>query len=115
MIEFKFKKPGFSRLLIFDLDETLIHTKRDQDEIQDAQLTFLYGNDYRDRPVDEEVKMSPPDEDCEPFLSGFFVRPYLNECLKFVNQHFEVAIFTAGYDWYANPILDRIDPSGTLI
>lgn len=59
--------------------------------------------------------MSPPDEDCEPFLSGFFVRPYLTECLKAVNKEFEVAVFTAGYDWYANPILDRIDPTGTLI
>ena len=27
MIEFKFKKSGFKKLLIFDLDETLIHVK----------------------------------------------------------------------------------------
>lgn len=26
-IDFKFKKTGFDKLLIFDLDETLIHTK----------------------------------------------------------------------------------------
>jgi TFIIF-interacting CTD phosphatase-like protein len=25
-----------------------------------------------------------------------------------------VAVFTAGYDWYANPIIDRLDPTGTL-
>lgn len=25
MIDFKFKKPGFNKLIIFDLDETLIH------------------------------------------------------------------------------------------
>lgn len=28
MVEFTFKKPGFKKLLIFDLDETLIHVKR---------------------------------------------------------------------------------------
>ena len=28
---------------------------------------------------------------------------------------YEVAVFTAGFDWYANPIIDKIDPSGTLI
>ena len=31
-IEFKFKKPGFSKLLIVDLDETLIHSLRSEDE-----------------------------------------------------------------------------------
>lgn len=24
-------------------------------------------------------------------------------------------MFTAGYDWYADPIIDQIDPTGTLI
>jgi len=27
-MNFKFKKPGFKKLLLFDLDETLIHVKR---------------------------------------------------------------------------------------
>jgi len=27
-IQFKFKKPGYNKLLLFDLDETLIHVKR---------------------------------------------------------------------------------------
>ena len=25
-VDFEFKKPGFDKLLVFDLDETLIHT-----------------------------------------------------------------------------------------
>jgi hypothetical protein len=29
IIDFKFKKKGFKRLLLFDLDETLIHIWRD--------------------------------------------------------------------------------------
>jgi TFIIF-interacting CTD phosphatase-like protein len=57
---------------------------------------------------------------CEPdsneyFQQGFYKRPYLIECLKSVNKNFEVAVFTAGYDWYANPIIDRLDPTGKLI
>lgn len=35
VIEFKFKKPGFTKLLIFDLDQTLIHSPRDQNEGED--------------------------------------------------------------------------------
>ena len=28
MVDFEFKKPGFKKLMIFDLDETLIHSLR---------------------------------------------------------------------------------------
>ena len=31
-IFFKFKKPNVDKLVIFDLDETLIHVKRDKDD-----------------------------------------------------------------------------------
>jgi hypothetical protein len=36
-INFQFKKPGFKKLLIFDLDETLIHVKRtfEPNEVED--------------------------------------------------------------------------------
>ena len=32
-IDFKFKKPGYSKLIVFDLDETLIHTKRNLEDL----------------------------------------------------------------------------------
>jgi len=43
------------------------------------------------------------------------VRPFAKQLLQSVNQHFEVAVFTAGYDWYADPIIDFLDPEGKLI
>ena len=55
----------------------------------------------------------PGDEDS--FQQPVFIRPYLYECLRAVNKHFEVAIFTAGDEWYADPIINKIDPNGTLI
>lgn len=54
-------------------------------------------------------------ESNERETGGFFVRPYLKECLQAVNTKYEVAIFTVGTDWYANPIIDKLDPDGTLI
>ena len=45
-IDFKFKKSGFNRLVIFDLDETLIHTKREEDELTTEELKDLYGEDF---------------------------------------------------------------------
>jgi hypothetical protein len=45
-IDFKFKKPGFTKLLIFDLDETLIHSLRSEDE-EDTEFPYLYDEDER--------------------------------------------------------------------
>jgi TFIIF-interacting CTD phosphatase-like protein len=51
----------------------------------------------------------------EVVKTGFTVRPFAIECLKAANKHYEMAVFTAGFDWYANPIIDYLDPSGSLI
>ena len=70
---------------------------------------------YIEAEPDEWVQMESPTSDYGMFDQGIFVRPYLHECLRAANTDYEVAVFTAGYDWYANPIIDKIDPSGTLI
>lgn len=41
-MDFQFKKEGYNKLLIFDLDETLIHSMRDPDETEDEYLSALY-------------------------------------------------------------------------
>lgn len=46
---------------------------------------------------------------------GFFVRPFVKECLQMLNAKYEIAIFTIATDWYADPIIDRLDPEGSLI
>jgi len=38
-IKFKFKKKGYKKLLLFDLDETLIHVKRKQYGVDDSECT----------------------------------------------------------------------------
>lgn len=47
--------------------------------------------------------------------AGFNIRPYTRECLEMVNKHFEVVVFTASHKWYADCILDYIDPEHKLI
>jgi hypothetical protein len=32
---------------------------------------------------------------------GLSVRPFARECLKFANRYFEVGIFTASREWFA--------------
>ena len=110
-IQFNFKKKGFNKLLIFDLDETLIHSKRDEDDLEFDEEADQYGENE----PDFQVEMEAPNSEFGSFLQDIFIRPFLLECLRAANMDYEVSIFTAGFDWYANPIIDKIDPSGTLI
>ena len=44
-------------------------------------------------------------------ISGYVnVRPYAKEIIKNMSKHFDVMVFTAGNQCYADPILDHIDP-----
>lgn len=47
--------------------------------------------------------------------AGFNIRPFTQETLEFVNKHFEVVVFTASHKWYADVILDYIDPENKYI
>ena len=44
-IDFRFKKAGFNKLLIFDLDETLIHMKRDEEELELEDMATVHYED----------------------------------------------------------------------
>lgn len=44
-------------------------------------------------------------------ISGYVnVRPHAKEIIKNISKHFDVIVFTAGNQCYADPILDHIDP-----
>lgn len=44
-------------------------------------------------------------------ISGYVnVRPYAKEIIKNMSRYFDVLVFTAGNQCYADPILDYIDP-----
>jgi CTD small phosphatase-like protein 2 len=47
--------------------------------------------------------------------AGFNIRPYAREVLEYVNKDYEVVVFTASHKWYADVILDYIDPHNQLI
>lgn len=42
------------------------------------------------------------------------VRPHCKDMLKRLSQHFDVIIFTASTQAYADPIIDHIDPQGVV-
>jgi len=79
------------------MDETLIHCVDDvEGENPDIilQVTFPTG---------------------EVVDAGINVRPYALDCLREANKNFQVIVFTASHKFYADVVLDYLDPNRELI
>jgi CTD small phosphatase-like protein 2 len=46
--------------------------------------------------------------------AGINLRPYLMQCLQEANKNFQVVVFTASHQVYADAILDYIDPENEM-
>ena len=93
-----FTKPGIKKTIIFDLDETLAHCVRQE-------------NPNRPPDVRLDIKLLSG----KVLNAGFNLRPYYKECLELANEFYEVIVFTASHHWYADVILDYIDPEKKYI
>lgn len=79
------------KTIIFDLDETLIHSCKTPNERFDRSVT---------------ARMPSQNEK----TIGFNVRPHFDDLIDSLKDDFELVIFTASHYCYASPILDDIDP-----
>lgn len=84
------------KVLIFDMDETLIHCV---DDIETQNPDVILEIDF---PGEETV------------CAGINLRPYLMQCLQEANKMFQVIVFTASHQIYADAILDYVDPEHEL-
>jgi len=79
------------------MDETLIHCVDDiESENPDVVLSIKFPNG-------ENVE------------AGINVRPWALHCLKEANKYFQVVVFTASHKFYADVVLDYLDPKRELI
>jgi len=93
------RRPGYEgkKTLVLDLDETLVHcSDLDCCSAPDVHLPVQFPNG-------EEV------------LASLHIRPYVQECLQAANQDYEVIVFTASHQCYADVVLDYLDPDGSLV
>ncbi|KAI3897850.1 hypothetical protein MKX03_011221 [Papaver bracteatum] len=80
------------KLLVLDLDETLVHTVIQSEETCDFSFTTI--------------------DKCTYYIKK---RPYVEDFLKRASELFDVVIFTASDHMYADPVLDFLDPQHKLI
>ena len=93
-----FTKPGITKTIIFDLDETLAHCVRSKNPSREPDV-------YLNITLPSGRILNAP----------FNIRPYTNEMLEMVNEYFQVVCFTASNSYYADVILDYIDPEKKYI
>jgi Dullard-like phosphatase family protein len=80
------------RWLVLDMDETMIRTYREDQDEETEDFRFLIEG------FDEQFRVK--------------LRPDLLEFLEEMSCHYRLAVFTAGNEAYARPILKHIDPQG---
>jgi TFIIF-interacting CTD phosphatase-like protein len=88
------------KVLIFDMDETLISAWR----VRDEEICNPWGRKKGDFSFMFDGR-----------LIEVKLRPYVIETLERLAESFEIVVYTAGIKGYADPILDRIDPMNTMI
>lgn len=99
---------GSERLaLVLDMDECLVHSKFYNDveyRQQEARPSELrtYADSF-------EIEMDDGER------AVVYKRPGLDAFLEEASKHYDVYVFTAGLEAYGKPILDELDPKGTLL
>ena len=113
------------KILLLDLDETLIHADFDEEFSPDEYDTVIK---FRAKPEIEEERREKNIEDSdstscclsefeddEIHSVGIFIRNGVKHFLKEVNKYFEVGIFTASVKEYADAVISFLDPENKLI
>ncbi|CAD8062882.1 unnamed protein product [Paramecium sonneborni] len=86
----------FTKTIVFDLDETLIHCQESNDDPSDIVLTIKF-------PTGETVE------------AGINIRPYCKEMLQLLSSKYEIIVFTASHECYAQKVLNYLDPDQKFI
>jgi len=115
------------KILLLDLDETLIHSDFSLEYINDKNIKYDKVIKFKERENEFEenyedyydmrrkkIRQSLFNEEKE-YKVGIFVRNGAKTFLTEVSKYFEVGIFTASVKEYADAIIDYLDPNKNLI
>ena len=118
------------KILILDLDETLIHADFDEEFANsqsikyDAKISFYSEENCLsiNSNLKDDDNESTSDDDSRDYSNekilnkvGIFLRPRVKQFLEEVSKNFEVGIFTASVPEYANAAINYLDPDNKFI
>ena len=122
------------KILILDLDETLVHAdffeELEENKIQknkyDAIISFYTSenqsnannnNNNNDNTDNNTTDDESKDDSCEKILNkvGIFLRPKVKEFLEEISKYFLIGIFTASIPEYADAVINYLDPEEKYI
>lgn len=93
-------------LLVLDIDETLVHSELVSQ--RGVQMANASAKKY-DRYLEFPEPNGPPD------VYGVRFRPFLMEFLQRMSKIFDLAVYTASAQDYADAVMDEIDPQRALV
>ena len=116
------------KVLLIDLDETLIHSDFNKDYINDKANKYDTIIKFKDIPEDLNIncedylerrrydnEYEKVNKEINEYKIGIFVRKGVKQFLTEVSKYFVVGIFTASVKEYADAIIDYLDPNKNLI
>jgi Dullard-like phosphatase family protein len=126
-----FKAKNYSKdkkILLLDLDETLIHADfneefaNDENIKYDAVISFYSEEKSSNDLKDDDDQSTISDDDSKDYsyerklnTVGIFLRPGVKLFLEEVSKYFEVGIFTASVPEYADAVINYLDPDNKFI
>ena len=120
---------GTKKILLLDLDETLIHADFNEEFLNDENIKYdaiisFYSeisnsenNNKNDNNESNKIDYENKDYSNEKILNnvGIFLRPGVHNFLIETSKYFEIGIFTASVPEYANAVIDYLDPDKKYI
>ena len=122
------------KILILDLDETLVHAdffeeldeNNNRKNKYDAIISFYTSenqsnannnNNNSDNTDNNTTDDESKDDSCEKVLNkvGIFLRPKVKEFLEEISKYFLIGIFTASIPEYADAVINYLDPEEKYI
>ena len=110
------------KILLLDLDETLVHADFSEEFIDDKYDTiikFKSKNEENEKndffSDDDSTWCDANDSEDDLHSVGLFVRNGVNDFLKEANKYFDIGIFTASVKEYADAVISFLDPENKLI
>ena len=105
-------RDGNKKVLILDMDETMLHARFiESDEAQKADDGDFFFTLMSATSGSADVQGNPSSS----LKVSIKMRPYLDMTLDYLAKFYEICVFTAGTQDYADAALDFIDPDRLII